>query len=223
MFLFKLIMFKLSIFYPLFLAFNLCALDIISLNFHNLEDDGSWAYDSQTIKNNERAGTSDYSGGSTITNTWNNILAESADLKSGNENAIIGEPVILDSNGDSVAIDLKLKSVAPSWNTAYKNQPGMVGIGAWPRMIVKDAISISGINTYADKYDLIFYISYQKGSGFTSGALSIGNLEIPFRKDNQVIICENFTDDTLIVNLTNRSRGVEKGGVFIGGMQIIKK
>ena len=113
--------------------------------------------DVQTIKNKERAGTSDYSGGSTITNKWNNILAESADLKSGSENAIIGESVILDSNGDPVAIDLKLKSVSPSWNNAYKNQPGMVGIGAWPRMIVKDAISISGINTYADKYDLIFY------------------------------------------------------------------
>lgn len=216
-------MFKLFIILPLFLAFNLCALDIVSLNFHDLDDDGSWAYGVQTIKNNERAGTSDYSGGSTITNTWNNILAESADLKSGNENAIIGDPIILDSNGDPVAFDLKLKSLSPSWNNASKNQPGMVGIGAWPRMIVKDAISISGINTYADKYDLIFYISYQKESGFTSGALSIGDLEIPFTKENQIIICENFTDDTLIVNLTNRSRGVNKGGVFIGGMQIIKK
>lgn len=216
-------MFKLFTIFHLFLAFNLCALDIVSLNFHDLDDDGSWAYGVQTIKNNERAGTSDYSGGSTITNTWNNILAESADLKSGNQNAIIGDPVILDSNGDSVAIDLKLKAVAPSWNNAYKNQPGMVGISAWPRMIVKDAISISGINSYADKYDLIFYISYQKESGFTSGALSIGNLEIPFTKENQVVICENFTGDTLTVNLTNRSRGVNKGGVFIGGMQIIKK
>jgi hypothetical protein len=216
-------MFKLFTIFSLFLAFNLCALDIVSLNFHNLEDDGSWAYDVQTIKNRDRAGAPDYSGGSTITNTWNNILAESADLKSGNENAIVGEPVILDNYGNAVAIDLKLKAVAPSWNNAYKNQPGMVGIGAWPRMIVKDAISISGMNTYADKYDLIFYISYQKGSGFTSGALSIGNLEIPFTKENQVIICENFTDDTLTVNLTNRSRGVNKGGVFIGGMQIIKK
>jgi hypothetical protein len=216
-------MFKLIIILFFLLTSNLFALDSISLNFHNLEDDGSWAYDAQTIKNNERAGTSDYSGGSTITNKWNNILAESADLKSGSENAIIGESVILDSNGDPVAIDLKLKSVAPSWNNANKNQPGMVGIGAWPRMIVKDAISLSGINSYADKYDLIFYISYQKESGFTSGALSIGNLEIPFTKENQVIICENFTGDTLTVNLTNRSRGVNKGGVFIGGMQIIKK
>ena len=205
------------------LTSNLFALDSISLNFHNLEDDGSWAYDAQTIKNNERSGTPDYFGGSTITNKWNNILAESSDLKSGSENAIIGEPVILDSNGDPVAIDIKLKAVAPSWNNANKNQPGMVGIGAWPRMIVKDAISISGINTYADKYDLIFYISYQKESGFTSGALSIGNLEIPFTKENQFIICENFTDDTLTVNLTNQSRGANKGGVFIGGMQIIKK
>ena len=216
-------MFKLVSILFLLLTSNLFALDCISLNFHNLEDDGSWAYDVQTIKNKERAGTSDYSGGSTITNKWNNILAESADLKSGSENAIIGESVILDSNGDPVAIDLKLKSVSPSWNNAYKNQPGMVGVGAWPRMIVKDAISISGINTYADKYDLIFYISYQKDSGFTSGALSIGNLKIPFTKENQVIICENFTDDTLIVNLANRSQGVDKGGVFIGGMQIIKK
>jgi hypothetical protein len=216
-------MFKLITILFFLLTSNLFALDSISLNFHNLEDDGSWAYDAQTIKNNERAGTSDYSGGSTITNKWNNILAESADLKSGSENAIIGESVILDSNGDPVAIDLKLKSVAPSWNNANKNQPGMVGIGAWPRMIVKDAISLSGINSYADKYDLIFYISYQKESGFTSGALSIGNLEIPFTKENQVIICENFTGDTLTVNLTNRSRGVNKGGVFIGGMQIIKK
>ena len=49
------------------LTFKLFSLDMISLNFHNLDDDGSWAYDSQTIKKNERAGTSDYSGGSTIT------------------------------------------------------------------------------------------------------------------------------------------------------------
>ena len=61
------------------LTFKLFSFDMISLNFHNLDDDGSWAYDSQAIKKNERAGTSDYSGGSTITKEWNNILSKSSD------------------------------------------------------------------------------------------------------------------------------------------------
>ena len=48
-------------------------------------------------------------------------------------------------------------------------------------------------------------------------------MKIPFTKENEVIICENFADDHLIVNLTNKSSGVNKGGVFIGGIQIIKR
>jgi hypothetical protein len=99
----------------------------------------------------------------------------------------------------------------------------MVGISAWPKMVVKNAISIEGINQYADKYDIILYVSYQKNSGFTSGILNIGSMKIPFTKENEVIICENFADDHLIVNLTNKSSGVNKGGVFIGGIQIIKR
>ncbi len=194
------------------LTFKLFSLDMISLNFHNLDDDGSWAYDSQTIKKNERAGTSDYSGGSTITKEWNNILSKSSD-----------NTEIFDNSGEQVNIDIEIGVLSPTWNNNYRNQPGMVGISAWPKMVVKNAISIEGINQYADKYDIILYVSYQKNSGFTSGILNIGSMKIPFTKENEVIICENFADDHLIVNLTNKSSGVNKGGVFIGGIQIIKR
>lgn len=202
---------KLSFLFSI-LTFNLFSLDIISLNFHNLDDDGSWAYDSQTIKNDERAGTSNYSSGSTITKEWNNILSTSADNLE-----------IFDNSGEQVNIDIEIGVLSPTWNNDYRNQPGMVGISAWPKMVVKNAISIEGINQYADKYDIIFYVSYQKNSGFTSGILNIGSMKIPFTKENEVIICENFADDHLIVNLTNKSSGVNKGGVFIGGIQIIKR
>ena len=202
---------KLSFLFSI-LTFNLFSLDIISLNFHNLDDDGSWAYDSQTIKNDERAGTSNYSSGSTITKEWNNILSTSADNLE-----------IFDNSGEQVNIDIEIGVLSPTWNNNYRNQPGMVGISAWPKMVVKNAISIEGINQYADKYDIILYVSYQKNSGFTSGILNIGSMKIPFTKENEVIICENFADDHLIVNLTNKSSGVNKGGVFIGGIQIIKR
>ena len=202
---------KLSFLFSI-LTFNLFSLDIISLNFHNLDDDGSWAYDSQTIKNDERAGTSNYSSGSTITKEWNNILSTSSDNLE-----------IFDNSGEQVNIDIEIGVLSPTWNNDYRNQPGMVGISAWPKMVVKNAISIEGINQYADKYDIIFYVSYQKNSGFTSGILNIGSMKIPFTKENEVIICENFADDHLIVKLTNKSSGVNKGGVFIGGIQIIKR
>ena len=202
---------KLSFLFSI-LTFNLFSLDIISLNFHNLDDDGSWAYDAQTIKKNERAGTSNYSSGSTITKEWNNILLTSSDNLE-----------IFDNSGEQVNIEIEIGVLSPTWNNDYRNQPGMVGISAWPKMVVKNAISIEGINQYADKYDIIFYVSYQKNSGFTSGILNIGSMKIPFTKENEVIICENFADDHLIVNLTNKSSGVNKGGVFIGGIQIIKR
>ena len=202
---------KLSFLFSI-LTFNLFSLDIISLNFHNLDDDGSWAYDSQTIKNDERAGTSNYSSGSTITKEWNNILSTSSDNLE-----------IFDNTGEQVNLEIEIGVLSPTWNNDYRNQPGMVGISAWPKMVVKNAISIEGIKQYADKYDIIFYVSYQKNSGFTSGILNIGSMKIPFTKENEVIICENFADDHLIVNLTNKSSGVNKGGVFIGGIQIIKR
>mgnify|MGYP001270517626 FL=1 len=202
---------KLSFLFSI-LTFNLFSLDIISLNFHNLDDDGSWAYDAQTIKNNERAGTSNYSSGSTITKEWNNILSTSSDNLE-----------IFDNTGEQVNLEIEIGVLSPTWNNDYRNQPGMVGISAWPKMVVKNAISIEGIKQYADKYDIIFYVSYQKNSGFTSGILNIGSMKIPFTKENEVIICENFADDHLIVNLTNKSSGVNKGGVFIGGIQIIKR
>ena len=205
------------------LASNLAALDMVSLNFHNLSDDGSWAYDSQTIKSNEKAGTPDYPGGSTITNQWNNILAGTVDKKVGLEDNVNGKSIILDSDGKDAKIDVKIKSLSPTWNNAYRNKPGMVGVSAWPRMRVKDAISLEGINKYASKYDVIFHMSYQKDSGFTSGVLDVGTNKILFTRENTVIIIENLTDDQLAVSLTNKSSGVDKGGVFIGGIQIIKK
>ena len=203
---------KIIIFYLLTSSVNLFALDIISINFHNLDDDGSWAYDTQTIKKNERAGTSDYSGGSTITNKWNNILPEA-----------LGNVSLVDSSGSTVDLDIKIKAISPTWNNAYKNQPGMVGISAWPKMIIKEAISISGLNNYSQNYVVVLFLSYQKDSGFTAGELNIAGNKIPFTKENEVIICENLVDDALIIDLANKSSGVNKGGVFIGGMQIIKR
>lgn len=203
---------KIIIFYLLTSSVNLFALDIISINFHNLDDDGSWAYDTQTIKKNERAGTSDYSGGSTITNKWNNILPEA-----------LGNISLVDSSGSTVDLDIKIKAISPTWNNAYKNQPGMVGISAWPKMIIKEAISISGLNNYSQNYVVVLFLSYQKDSGFTAGELNIAGNKIPFTKENEVIICENLVDDALIIDLANKSSGVNKGGVFIGGMQIIKR
>ena len=203
---------KFFIFYLLTFSVNLYALDIISINFHNLDDDGSWAYDTQTIKKNERAGTSDYSGGSTITNKWNNILSEA-----------LGNISLVDSSGSTVDLDIKIKAISPTWNNAYKNQPGMVGISAWPKMIIKEAISISGLNNYSQNYVVVLFLSYQKDSGFTAGELNIAGNKIPFTKENEVIICENLVDDALIIDLANKSSGVNKGGVFIGGMQIIKR
>ena len=203
---------KIIIFYLLTSSVNLFALDIISINFHNLDDDGSWAYDTQTIKKNERAGTSDYSGGSTITNKWNNILSEA-----------LGNISLVDSSGSTVDLDIKIKAISPTWNNAYKNQPGMVGISAWPKMIIKEAISISGLNNYSQNYVVVLFLSYQKDSGFTAGELNIAGNKIPFTKENEVIICENLVDDALIIDLANKSSGVNKGGVFIGGMQIIKR
>ena len=203
---------KIIIFYLLTSSVSLFALDIISINFHNLDDDGSWAYDTQTIKKNERAGTSDYSGGSTITNKWNNILPEA-----------LGNISLVDSSGSTVDLDIKIKAISPTWNNAYKNQPGMVGISAWPKMIIKEAISISGLNNYSQNYVVVLFLSYQKDSGFTAGELNIAGNKIPFTKENEVIICENLVDDALIIDLANKSSGVNKGGVFIGGMQIIKR
>ena len=203
---------KIIIFYLLTSSVNLFALDIISINFHNLDDDGSWAYDTQTIKKNERAGTSDYSGGSTITNKWNNILPEA-----------LGNISLVDSSGSTVDLDIKIKAISPTWNNAYKNQPGMVGISAWPKMIIKEAISISGLNNYSQNYVVVLFLSYQKDSGFTAGELNIAGNKISFTKENEVIICENLVDDALIIDLANKSSGVNKGGVFIGGMQIIKR
>ena len=203
---------KIIIFYLLTFSVSLFALDIISINFHNLDDDGSWAYDTQTIKKNERAGTSDYSGGSTITNKWNNILPEA-----------LGNISLVDSSGSTVDLDIKIKAISPTWNNAYKNQPGMVGISAWPKMIIKEAISISGLNNYSQNYVVVLFLSYQKDSGFTAGELNIAGNKIPFTKENEVIICENLVDDALIIDLANKSSGVNKGGVFIGGMQIIKR
>ncbi|MDC3132292.1 hypothetical protein OA542_00955 [Opitutae bacterium] len=203
---------KIIIFYLLTSSVNLFALDIISINFHNLDDDGSWAYDTQTIKKNERAGTSDYSGGSTITNKWNNILPEA-----------LGNISLVDSSGSTVDLDIKIKAISPTWNNAYKNQPGMVGISAWPKMIIKEAISISGLNNYSQNYVVVLFLSYQKDSGFTAGELNIAGNKIPFTKENEVIICENLVDDALMIDLANKSSGVNKGGVFIGGMQIIKR
>lgn len=203
---------KIIIFYLVTFSVNLFALDIISINFHNLDDDGSWAYDTQTIKKNERAGTSDYSGGTTITNKWNNILPEA-----------LGNISLVDSSGGTVDLDIKIKAISPTWNNAYKNQPGMVGISAWPKMIIKEAISISGLNNYSQNYVVVLFLSYQKDSGFIAGELNIAGNKIPFSKENDVIICENLVDDNLIIDLANKSSGVNKGGVFIGGMQIIKR